>query len=88
MKIFDPLRMYSSPLRTAVVVPAAASVPAPGSVRAKAPRRRPEVMSGRYLSCCAGVPNLKIGQVASELCADTMTLVVAQARDSSSIMIT
>ena len=45
-------------------------------------------MSCRNLSCWASVPNLKTGQVASEECADTMTLVLAHARDSSSIAIT
>ena len=42
----------------AVHVPAAASVPAAGSVSANAPRRRPEAMSERYLSFWAWLPNL------------------------------
>ena len=67
MKIFDPLRTYSSPFSIAVQVPAPASVPAAGSVRAKAPRRRPDAMSWRYRSFWAAVPNLNTGQVAREL---------------------
>ena len=65
-------------------VPAAASVPAAGSVRAKAPRRRPEAISKRYLSFWASVPNLTIGEVASVVCAVMMTLVVAHPRATSS----
>ena len=51
MNIFDPLRVYPSACSVAVAVPAPASVPAAGSVRAKAPRRRPDAMSFRYWSC-------------------------------------
>jgi hypothetical protein len=58
MNIFDPLMAYPSACNVAVVVCAAASVPAAGSVRANAPSRRPDAMSCRYRSFWASVPYL------------------------------
>ncbi len=56
MKVFDPFRMYLSPLRTAVVVSAAASEPQPGSVSPMQPIHSPVASFGRYFSFCASVP--------------------------------
>ena len=50
-----------------MVLPAAASVPAPGSVSANAPSMVPAASLLAYFSFCAGVPNSKIGQVAREV---------------------
>ena len=49
MKVFEPLRMYLSPLRTAVVVSAAASEPHPGSVSPMQPIHSPVASFGQVL---------------------------------------
>ena len=67
MKIFVPLITYSSPSNTAVVCCPAASVPAPGSVKPKAPIFLPEHKSGKYLAFCAGVPFSLITEAQSEV---------------------
>ena len=56
IKIFDPLSTYSSPSSTAVVLWPLASVPAPGSVRPKAPIFLPASRSGKYFFFCSSVP--------------------------------
>ena len=62
-----------------------ASVPALGSVSAKAPSFSPEASGFKYFSFCAGVPNFIIGQQHSEVCAERMMAVVAQTFASSSM---
>ena len=88
MKHFDPLRTHSSPSSTAFVCCPWASVPAPGSVRPKAPSFLPDARSGRYLAFCAGVPNVWIGSTQSDVCAETITPVVPHTFESSSTHIT
>ena len=58
IKILEPLRIQFSPFssRTAVVCCPCASVPAPGSVRPKAPIHSPEQSLGRYFCFCSSVP--------------------------------
>ena len=60
IKHLVPLMTYSSPSRTAVVRQAAASDPAPASVRAKAPRPPPTITSA-YIFFCSGVPCISTG---------------------------
>ena len=61
IQFLEPLMMYSSPLRTAVVFCAAASCPASGSVRPKQPSFSPRANGVRKRSFCASVPNFRIG---------------------------
>ena len=62
----------------------AASVPAPGSVRPKAPSHSPVHSLLRYFCFCSSVPYWLMGQQHREVWADTMTEVVAQCLASSS----
>ena len=78
MKILEPFRTQWSPLSSATVFCMAASVPALGSVRPKAPSHSPEQSLDRYFSFWAPVPYSLMGQQHRELGADTMTEVVAQ----------
>ena len=71
-----------------MVLPAAASVPAPGSVSAKAPRISPAASLVPYFSFWAVLPNSKIGQVANDVWPDTMMDVLAHTLASSSRAIT
>ena len=88
MKHLDPLRTHSSPSKTAFVWHPCASVPAPGSVRPKAPIFLPEARSGTYFFFCSSVPNVIIGSIQSDVWADTITPVVPQTFDNSSTHIT
>ena len=76
-----------SPTNSALVCCPDASVPAFGSVRPKAPSFLPESRSGRYFFFCSSLPQLKIGQQQSEVCAEQITPVEAQTLDSSSTVI-
>ena len=89
MNIFEPLITHSfvASSKTAVVCCPAASVPAFGSVNPNAPSHSPLANFGTYFCFCSSVPNFKIGQVPSEVCADTITPVVAQTLESSSTAI-
>ena len=87
MKILEPLMIHLSPASTAVVCCMAASVPALGSVRPKAPIHSPEASFGRYFIFCSSVPCSRMGAMQREVWADTMTPVVAHTRDSSSTAI-
>ena len=84
MKHLDPFRTHSSPSNTAFVCCPCASVPAPGSVRPKAPSFLPAARSGRYFCFCSSVPNVRIGSQQREVCAETITPVVPQTFDNSS----
>ena len=84
MKILLPLSTQWSPLSSATVFCMAESVPAPGSVRPKAPSHSPEASLVRYFCFCSSVPYSLIGQQHRELWADTITDVVAQCFASSS----
>ena len=61
-----------------------ASVPALGSVRAKAPSFWPLARGLRYFSFCASVPKVIIGQQQREVWAERIMPVVAQTLESSS----
>ena len=89
MNIFEPFKIHSpvSGSWTAIVCCPAASVPAFGSVSPKAPIHSPLANFGKYFCFCFSVPNFKIGQVPKDVCADTITPVVAQAFDNSSTAI-
>ncbi len=84
IKIFDPLSTHSSPSSTAFVCCPCASVPAPGSVRPKAPIFLPLARSGRYFCFCSSVPYVRIGSQQRDVCADTITAVVPQTFANSS----
>ena len=58
MKAFVPSSTKASSASTARVSIAAASEPAPGSVRPQAPRTSPRASGGTYRSRCARVPKL------------------------------
>ncbi len=73
MNTFVPFRMYRSPFFTAVVRMLAASDPAWGSVRAKAPSHSPVASFGTYRFFCSAVPKVRIGYVATEVCTERMT---------------
>src|SRR3972149_8898308 len=57
--VFVPLGAHPSFFRVAIVFIEAASLPAPGSVRAKAPSSLPLQRPGIYLSFCSSVPHFK-----------------------------
>ena len=84
MKILEPLRIHPPSARRALVVRLAASEPAPGSVRAKAPSLRPDASSGSQRSFWASLPKARIGATPTEVCTSIMTAVLAQARATSS----
>ena len=56
MNVFAPLITYSSPRRTARVLMACRSEPAPGSVMAIAPTSSPLAMRGSQRCFCSSVP--------------------------------
>ena len=66
----------------------AASVPALGSVRPKAPSFSPVARSGRYFSFCSWVPKCSMGQQHREVWAEMVTPVLAQALEISSTAMT
>ena len=84
MKIFVPFRIHLSPASTAVVCCMAASVPALGSVKPKAPIHSPEASLGRYFIFCSSVPFSRMGAMHKEVWAERTTPVVAHTLDSSS----
>ncbi|TEB05127.1 hypothetical protein Pmgp_03833 [Pelotomaculum propionicicum] len=87
MNILVPFRTYSSPSSTAVLWPEAASVPAPGSVRAKEPKISPLHSGVSHFCFCSSVPYFHKGKLASEVWHSRVNPVVAQAREiSSSVM--
>src|SRR6266540_4809369 len=67
MNVFEPLRTYSSPLRTAVVFIAATSEPAPGSVRPKEQRIGSSRSGGSQVRFCSSVPARITGPAPSPL---------------------
>ena len=56
-----PLRIQSSPSLTAVVEAALASLPFPGSLKAKQPSFCPDAHSVSALAFCSSLPNLRTG---------------------------
>jgi hypothetical protein len=88
MKHLDPFNTHSSPSNTAFVCCPCASVPAPGSVRPKAPNFLPDAKSGIYFFFCSSVPKVWIGSIQRDVCAETITPVVPQTFDNSSTHIT
>ena len=66
MKHFLPFKIYSSPSLTAVVLPALASDPAPGSVKQNAPS--PPSKTKSHIFCFwSWLPAIKTGFIASPL---------------------
>jgi hypothetical protein len=61
MNVFEPLRTYSSPSRTAVVFSAATSEPAPGSERPKLASTGDSVSGGSHLAFCSSEPKMITG---------------------------
>ena len=61
MNIFEPLRTYSSPRRTAVVWIPETSEPAFGSVSANEQRIGSSSSGGSHSRCCSSVPAISIG---------------------------
>ena len=61
MNVFDPLRTYSSPSRTAVVLSEATSEPAPGSERPNEQRIGCSTSGGSHVAFCASLPAMITG---------------------------
>jgi hypothetical protein len=61
MNVFEPLRTYSSPSRTAVERSAATSEPAPGSERANEQRIGRSISGGSHRAFCSGEPKRRTG---------------------------
>ena len=87
MKIFEPLITHCPSRSSAVVRAAAASEPAPGSVRPNAASFLPEARSGSHCCFCSSVPKSKIGIVPSEVCAAIVIATDESIRVSSSTAI-
>ena len=66
IKHFLPFKTYSSPSLTAVVLPALASDPAPGSVKQNAPNP-PSKTKSHILCFCSSVPEINTGFIARPL---------------------
>lgn len=65
MNIFEPLRLYVSPWRTAVVWIPETSDPAPGSVSPKQPRIGSSTSGASHSRFCVSDPATRIGPIAS-----------------------
>ena len=61
MKVFEPLRTYSSPRRTAVVFMRATSEPASGSERPNEQRIGSSTSGGSHVAFCSSVPAMITG---------------------------
>ena len=61
MKVFEPLRTYSSPSRTAVVDSEATSEPAPGSESPNDARIGSSISGGSHFAFCSSLPNAITG---------------------------
>ena len=61
MNVFEPLRTYSSPSRTAVVRNAATSEPAPGSDSPNEQRIGDSISGGSQRAFCSGEPKPMTG---------------------------
>ena len=89
IQIFVPVSRYAvgasaGPTASARVRIAAASLPAWGSVRAKAPRASPASIGGSQRSCCSGVPQVTTGSC-DRMWTDRETAVAMSAAPSSSM---
>ena len=85
MNIFEPLRTYSSPRRSAVVLIRATSEPASGSERAKEQRIGSSRSGGSHLRFCSSDPAISTGPAPSVF-ATIETAMPAQPHESSSPM--
>ena len=61
MNVFEPLRTYSSPSRTAVVLSDATSEPAPGSERPNEQRIGSSSSGASHFAFCSSVPAMITG---------------------------
>src|SRR3954466_15149218 len=66
MKHFSPFKIYSSPTRSTIVFNPATSLPAEGSVRAKA-EYPPSAIIPKYFFFCSSLPPTRMGYNANEL---------------------
>ena len=82
--VFVPFITHESPSLTALVLIDLASVPALGSVIAKAPIISPAIDGTRYFSFCSSVPNLATGRDPRSTWAATPFAIPAQVLPSSS----
>ena len=83
MNIFEPLRTYSSPWRTAVVWIPETSEPAFGSVSANEQRIGSSSSGGSHSRCCSSVPAISIGS-APRMLATIVVAIPEQPQQSSS----
>src|SRR6185437_4983627 len=83
MNVFDPLRTYSSPSRTAVVFIDATSEPAPGSERPNEQRMGSSRSGGSHSAFCSSVPAMITGPAPSPF-AEIDVAMPAQPQYSSS----
>jgi len=82
-----PVSVHPASLSFATVDAAPASLPFPGSLRAKQPTRSPVTNGQMKLSFCLSVPNFSTGPRKSELLTLMMTPADAHPRETSSIAI-
>ncbi len=85
MNCLAPLTTHSSPSRSALVLVALASEPAPGSVRPKPASAWPATRSGSQRSFCSCVPNVRIGLMPRPTAASSVMPMDWSTRPSSSI---
>ena len=83
MNVFEPLRTYSSPRRSAVDLIRATSEPASGSVRPKEQRIGSSSSGGSHSRFCSSVPASRTGPAPSVF-AVSDTAIPAQPQESSS----
>src|SRR5262245_23750452 len=83
MNVLEPLRTYSSPLRTAVVFIEATSDPAPGSESPNEQRTGDSSSGGSQVRFCSSVPAMMTGPAPSPL-AETDVPIPEQPQYSSS----
>ncbi len=83
IQIFSPVRIQSSPSRTAWVFTEAASEPAPASVRQNAAMSSPLASLGRYLAFCSSVPMRMRPFMPIELWAPAVRATEPSCRESS-----
>ena len=84
--ILDPLTVYRSPSRVAVVCMACRSEPPPGSVSAIVARSSPVAIRGRYRCFCSSVPNMT-SNLATTVWPPIAPARLIQPRASSSVII-
>jgi hypothetical protein len=85
VNVFEPSRTHCEPARVALVRIAAASLPELDSVSPQAPIFSPRASGTRYCCFCSSLPNMRMCDEHSPLCAATESETDGSTRASSSI---